>query len=280
MKKRTLIIVVVLTLSFKAVIFAAAPAGSGHGSSKNVARPAHVAPMTNLEKEAALSLEISRLQSEGRSDAATKMTELLSAILGHDSSAASLRYVHNKLQTDFVVELDPTGRVVRVISGTHSPSLAFNVQTYNNVMQMNITNADGVSRLRVGYRYDPTTQQVTRSVARLGPSLSSALLSSPILIKSCSVAPPGSAGSMAAGTHIIYVNDDVRTATAVTFAVGYHNGDGSYLRRVTDIGTFPPQVAIDHTYSLYNDVTFAGTQVTSCVPVEIKWVDGTVWMPH
>jgi hypothetical protein len=51
-----------------------------------------------------------------------------------------------------------------------------------------------------------------------------------------------------------------------------------YLRRVTDVGSFAPGVTITHRLSLYNDVTYAGSQTTTCVPVEVKWAGGTLWI--
>lgn len=100
----------------------------------------------------------------------------------------------------------------------------------------------------------------------------------PILIKSCTVVKPRPLSHMANGTAITYVNLGHRTASSVTFAVGYRNAANHYLRRVTDVGSFAPGATIEHTLSLYNDVTYAGAATSLCVPVEVKYAGGTVWM--
>jgi hypothetical protein len=51
-----------------------------------------------------------------------------------------------------------------------------------------------------------------------------------------------------------------------------------YLRRVSDVGSFAPGVTITHRLPLYNDVTYAGAQTTTCLPVEVKWAGGTLWI--
>jgi hypothetical protein len=100
----------------------------------------------------------------------------------------------------------------------------------------------------------------------------------PILIKSCTVVKPKPLSHMAGGTHIVYVNLGKKTASEITFAVGYRNASQHYLRRVQDVGSFAPGATIDHTLSLYNDVTYAGAQTTSCLPVQVKWAGGTLWI--
>src|SRR5579863_3234430 len=100
----------------------------------------------------------------------------------------------------------------------------------------------------------------------------------PILIKSCTVVKPKPLSHMASGTRIVYVNLGKRTAAEVTFAVGYRNASQHYLRRVQDVGEFAPGATIDHVLSLYNDVTYAGSQTSSCIPVQVKWAGGTVWI--
>jgi hypothetical protein len=116
------------------------------------------------------------------------------------------------------------------------------------------------------------------SVAAAMASIAPAQAAAPILIKSCTVAKPKPLSHMAGGTHIVYVNLGKKTAASVTFAVGYRNASSHYLRRVTDEGSFAPGATIDHTLSLYNDVTYAGSQTSTCIPVEVKWAGGTVWI--
>jgi hypothetical protein len=112
------------------------------------------------------------------------------------------------------------------------------------------------------------------ALGSIGPAQAAA----PILIKSCTVAKPKPLSHMAGGTDITYVNLGHKTASSITFAVGYRNASQHYLRRVTDVGEFAPGATISHRLSLYNDVTYAGSQTTMCVPTEVKWAGGTVWM--
>ena len=109
-------------------------------------------------------------------------------------------------------------------------------------------------------------------------TMGSAQAAAPILIKSCAIAKPKPFSHVAGGTTITYVNLGKKTAASVTFLVGYRNASGNFLRRVTDYGSFAPGATITHTLQLYNDVTYAGAQTSSCVPIEVKWSGGTVWM--
>lgn len=115
-------------------------------------------------------------------------------------------------------------------------------------------------------------------VAAATASIGTAQAAAPILIKSCTVAKPKPMSHMAGGTTIVYVNLGKKTAASVTFLVGYRNAGQHYLRRVEDVGSFAPGATIDHTLPLYNDVTYAGAQTSSCVPVQVKWAGGQVWI--
>jgi hypothetical protein len=115
-------------------------------------------------------------------------------------------------------------------------------------------------------------------VAAVTASIGPAQAAAPILIKSCTVAKPKPLSHMAGGTDITYVNLGKRTAASITFLVGYRNAQSHYLRRVSDVGSFAPGATITHRLSLYNDVTYAGAQTTQCVPIEVKWAGGTVWI--
>ncbi len=119
-----------------------------------------------------------------------------------------------------------------------------------------------------------TLVAVAAATASIGPARAAA----PILVKSCTIAKPKPMSHMAGGTEITYVNLGHRTASSVTFAVGYRNASSHYIRRVTDVGSFAPGVTITHKLSLYNDVTYAGAQTLTCVPVQVKWAGGTVWI--
>lgn len=72
------------------------------------------------------------------------------------------------LHTEFVVEVNAKGQVVRVNTAKGCRDLMFNAQTYGNVLQMWIRHPDGtadVGLYRVTYDYDPHTRRVFRRVA-------------------------------------------------------------------------------------------------------------------
>lgn len=115
-------------------------------------------------------------------------------------------------------------------------------------------------------------------IAAATASIAPAQAAAPILIKSCTVAKPRPMSHMAGGVNITYVNLGHKTASSITFAVGYRNASSHYLRRVTDVGAFAPGAVIMHKLSLYNDVTYSGAQTTLCAPVEVKWAGGQMWM--
>lgn len=72
------------------------------------------------------------------------------------------------LHTQFVVEVNKLGQVVRVKSGTDTKDLTFNAQTYGNVLQTWIRRPDGsaeVGLYRVDYNYTPVGAKITRKVA-------------------------------------------------------------------------------------------------------------------
>jgi hypothetical protein len=117
---------------------------------------------------------------------------------------------------------------------------------------------------------------VTAGAATL--AIAPAQAAAPILIKSCTIAKPKPLSHMAGGTHIVWVNLGKKTAASVTFLVGYRNAQSNYLRRTEDHGSFAPGATIDHVLSLYNDVTYSGAQTSQCVPVQVKWAGGTVWV--
>jgi hypothetical protein len=81
------------------------------------------------------------------------------------------------MHTEFIVEVNAKGQVVRVRSGksakectkqTQGQCLFFNAQTYGNVLQMWIRHPDGTAEVglyKVTYDYDPKTHGVRRNVA-------------------------------------------------------------------------------------------------------------------
>ncbi|GAC1504286.1 MAG: hypothetical protein NVS1B14_10060 [Vulcanimicrobiaceae bacterium] len=74
------------------------------------------------------------------------------------------------LHTEFVVQVNHMGQIVRVRSGKECSYPSFNAQTYGNVLQMFIRHPDGsatVGLYRVKYDYNPQTKAVTRAVELL-----------------------------------------------------------------------------------------------------------------
>jgi hypothetical protein len=81
------------------------------------------------------------------------------------------------MHTDFLVEVNNKGQVVRVKSGHSAKTcpknqqaacLNFNAHTYGNVLQMWIRHPDGsaeVGLYKITYDYDPKTHNVHRAVA-------------------------------------------------------------------------------------------------------------------
>lgn len=74
------------------------------------------------------------------------------------------------LHTEFVVEVNELGQIVRVKSGKSCKDPTFNAQTYGNVLQMWIRRPDGsaiVGLYRVTYDFDPGSRKVRRGIALL-----------------------------------------------------------------------------------------------------------------
>ena len=72
--------------------------------------------------------------------------------------------------TEFVVETNRKGQVVRVRSGKSAPDLFFNAQTYGNALQTFIRKPDGsavAGTYRLSYDYTPRDQRVRRTVQLL-----------------------------------------------------------------------------------------------------------------
>jgi hypothetical protein len=100
----------------------------------------------------------------------------------------------------------------------------------------------------------------------------------PVVVKQCFVTPPKAMSKKASGTQIDYVIYGHRDAKSITFAVAYRNSQNTFMRKVTDVGTFAPGAEIKHHFDLYSDVTYGGETVRSCVPIQVKWADATLWM--
>lgn len=105
-----------------------------------------------------------------------------------------------------------------------------------------------------------------------------ALAAAPVLVKQCFIIEPKPLSKNAGGTQIDYIIYGKKQVSQITFAVAYRNSAQKFLRTVTDYGTFSPGVEIQHRFDLYNDVTYAGKQVSSCVPTRVKYTDQTMWI--
>ena len=101
----------------------------------------------------------------------------------------------------------------------------------------------------------------------------------PIVIQQCFVTVPKAFSHKASGTQIVYVNRGPKAAVSVTFSVAYRNAEHNFVRNVTDDGVFSPAEQINHHFSLYSDVTLAGSQTRGCKAVSVTWSDGSRWRP-
>lgn len=72
------------------------------------------------------------------------------------------------LHTEFMVQVNRKGQIVRVKSGKECKNVTYNAITYGNVLQMFIRRPDGsatVGMYKVSYDYDPRTTKIHRGVA-------------------------------------------------------------------------------------------------------------------
>ncbi|MBV8221759.1 MAG: hypothetical protein JO293_00185 [Candidatus Eremiobacteraeota bacterium] len=99
----------------------------------------------------------------------------------------------------------------------------------------------------------------------------------PISIQQCFVQVPKPLSHNASGTTIVFTNTSSKTASTIVFQVVYRNAENKFVRRVTDSGTFQPGVQVDHSYKLFNDVTYAGKNTQACTAVSVTFSDGSKW---
>lgn len=87
-------------------------------------------------------------------------------------SITTITLPNTPLHTEYDVEVNKKGQVVRVKSSKPSKVTTFNVQTYGNALQMWIRKPDGtatVGLFRVTYDYDPKTRKVDRNISLVSP---------------------------------------------------------------------------------------------------------------
>jgi hypothetical protein len=108
------------------------------------------------------------------------------------------------------------------------------------------------------------------SLATAFPAQHAAVAAAPVTINQCFVTQPKPLSKNAGGTQIVWTNTGSRALSSVTFAVGYRNAEHSFIRRVTDTGSFSPGATLDHHFALYNDVVYAGKATKSCSVVAYR----------
>lgn len=75
------------------------------------------------------------------------------------------------------------------------------------------------------------------------------------------------------GIRIVYMNVGPAAANRVAFAVNYR-GD---QQRIVDVGTFSPNVTIDHTFGNFSGDAYLGPRPNACTARAVRFVVGTVW---
>jgi hypothetical protein len=87
---------------------------------------------------------------------------------GSGQPMSSIKLPSVPLHTEFVVEVNKKGQVVKSKPSKLSKVDTFNLQTYGNTLQMWIRKPDGsadVGTFRVSFDYDPKTKKVSRNIA-------------------------------------------------------------------------------------------------------------------
>jgi hypothetical protein len=84
------------------------------------------------------------------------------------ASVPVLKLPNEPLHSEYIVEVNKRGQVVRVKSSKVSKVTTFNVQTYGNALQMWIRKPNGsatVGLFKVTYDYNPKTHKVARNIS-------------------------------------------------------------------------------------------------------------------
>jgi hypothetical protein len=110
-------------------------------------------------------------------------------------------------------------------------------------------------------------------------SLAASAAPNPIAIQQCFVTVPKLASHKASGTQITYTNTSNRPISKVSFGVVYRNSEGTFKRRIDDVGDFAPGAQVDHHFDTYNDITYGGKKVESCKAIAVTFGDGSMWHP-
>jgi hypothetical protein len=106
------------------------------------------------------------------------------------------------------------------------------------------------------------------SAASTAPAIALAS-SAPIVVQDVNVQPTGAENSGPGFVSLAFTNTSNVTANEVWFALG---ANGRYDRRIHDVGTFAPGVAIKHAYFDYSGASNQQVKV-----VKVQYTDGTTW---
>ena len=71
----------------------------------------------------------------------------------------------------------------------------------------------------------------------------------------------------------MYANRAGLRANRVAFSVNYRQD----VQHIVDVGTFAPNVTIDHTFGDFSGDAFLGSRPNSCVVQAVRFVNGSVW---
>lgn len=87
---------------------------------------------------------------------------------GQSGMPSSIKLPAVPLHTEYIVEVNKKGQVVKSKPSKLSKVDTFNLQTFGNTLQMWIRKPDGtadVGTFRVSFDYDPKTKKVSRNIA-------------------------------------------------------------------------------------------------------------------
>jgi hypothetical protein len=107
------------------------------------------------------------------------------------------------------------------------------------------------------------------NAAPTAPAIALASSSAPIVVRDVNVQPTGAENSGPGFVSLAFTNTSNVAANEVWFALG---ANGRYDRRIHDVGTFAPGVAIRHAYF---DNSGASNQAIKVV--KVQFADGTTW---
>ena len=75
------------------------------------------------------------------------------------------------------------------------------------------------------------------------------------------------------GIRIAYVNQASKVADRVEFLVNYRGE----IERIVDVGTFSPNVTINHTFGNFSGLAYLGSRPNVCRNIAVRFRDGSIW---